>query len=144
LKACNTVVSSRINCVAYVPSHKGRRTGSSLKHRHAEQKIKQDDERKQQVINDKRDSLLATKKSAGPLTGDSLLDIDSSDDEDTIHQQPHDDDDELFPFDGMTSNEQSILLETDLSTEQQDTREATMWLGTDDGLSVLILTLPPS
>jgi hypothetical protein len=32
------------------------------------------------------------------------------------------------------SSQQYILLETDLNNEPQDTREATMWLGTDDGM----------
>lgn len=34
------------------------------------------------------------------------------------------------------SSQQYILLENDLNNEQQDTREATMWLGTDDGVYV--------
>jgi hypothetical protein len=31
------------------------------------------------------------------------------------------------------ASQQCILLESDLNNEPQDTREATMWLGTDDG-----------
>lgn len=45
--------------------------------------------------------------------------------------------DEHYPFDQISiSSQPSILLENDFTNEQQDTREATMWLGTDDGMYV--------
>jgi hypothetical protein len=37
-------------------------------------------------------------------------------------------------LDQSLASQQCILLESDLNNEQQDTREATMWLGTDDGV----------
>jgi len=39
------------------------------------------------------------------------------------------------------SSQQCILLETDVNNEQQDTREATMWLGTDDGVYVSLILI---
>jgi len=43
--------------------------------------------------------------------------------------------DDTFSLDQASiSSQQCILLETDVNNEQQDTREATMWLGTDDGV----------
>lgn len=65
-----------------------------------------------------------------PSTVESFFDIDSSDEEDasTINN------DELFTLDPSTPTQQCILLESELNNEPQDTREATMWLGTDDGM----------
>ena len=116
LKACNTVISSRITCVSYVPPNKGRRTGSSLKHRH--------------LSKDLQPSKTSEEKPTTATTGESLFDIDSSDDEETMTQMNHD---EHGIFD---ASGHSILLESDCHSEQQDTREATMWIGTDDGVSV--------
>lgn len=112
LKACNTVISSRITCVSYVPPNKGRRTGSSLKHR--------------PLTKDPQPSKTSEDKPT-TTTGESLFDIDSSDDEETTTQVNHD----MFDASG-----QSLLLESDCHSEQQDTREATMWIGTDEGMSV--------
>ena len=135
MKACNTVISSRINCVAYVPSHKGRRTGSSVKHHHHQHKQKQREEVERQedkheghVIKQEPISLL--KNPDVPTTLESFFDIDSSDDDETSTINNED----IFSLDQRTSSQQCILLESDLSNEQQDTREATMWLGTDDGM----------
>ncbi len=127
------MISSRINCVAYVPSHKNRRTGSSIKNRHAQHK--QEEEQRQQNKNqfvNKQESISILKNSDVQPTVDSLLDIDSSDDDETSTMINNDDN---CSFDQASiSSQQCILLETDLNNEQQDTREATMWLGTDDGV----------
>ena len=127
------MISSRINCVAYVPSHKGRRTGSSLKHRH--QQHKQEDEEQQSQnkhsVPAKQEASSIAKNSDTPTTVDSLLDIDSSDEEDTSTTINND---EIFSMDQTIPLQQYILLESDVNTEPQDTREATMWLGTDDGV----------
>ncbi|CAF1461333.1 unnamed protein product, partial [Adineta ricciae] len=140
IKACNTVISSRINCVAYVPSHKGRRTGSSIKHRHHQhkQKHQEDDEGERQEDKHeehllKQEAGLTMKNSDVPTTVESFFDIDSSDDEDTSTINNED----VFSIDSTTPSQQCILLESDLPNEQQDTREATMWLGTDDGIILI-------
>jgi len=50
--------------------------------------------------------------------------------------------DDTFSLDQASiSSQQCILLETDVNNEQQDTREATMWLGTDDGVYVLLILI---
>ena len=135
LKACNTVISSRINCVAYVPSHKNRRSGSSIKNRSPT--TKQIDEQQQQQQQQKQYQDMSKQESMVkvndvPPTVDSLLDIDSSDDEENTSTTINNE--ESCSFDRTSSSSQCILLETDINTEQQDTREATMWLGTDDGV----------
>ncbi|CAF3358005.1 unnamed protein product [Rotaria sp. Silwood1] len=141
LKACNTVISSRINCVAYVPSHKGRRTGSSIKHHHQnKQKQEEEDEREQNkhefIV--KQEPILISNNSDVQTTVDSLLDIDSSDDEDTLTTINNEDIFSLEQSDQtITSSQPCILLESDINNEQQDTREATMWLGTDDGIILI-------
>ena len=131
------MISSRINCVAYVPSHKGRRTGSSIKHRHHQHKQKhqevdegerQEDKHEEHLLKQEADS--PVKNSDVPTTVESFFDIDSSDDEDTSTINNED----VFSIDSTTPSQQCILLESDLHSEQQDTREATMWLGTDDGM----------
>jgi hypothetical protein len=119
------VISSRITCVAYVPAHKGRRTGSSIKQRQHKQK----EEEEELVI--KQEPILISNKSDVQTTVDSLLDIDSSDDDDTSTTINNED---PFSLDQTLSSQQCILLESELNNEQQDTREATMWLGTDDGV----------
>jgi hypothetical protein len=63
-------------------------------------------------------------------TVESFFDIDSSDDEDTSTINNED----IFSLDPKTASQQCILLESDINNEPQDTREATMWLGTDDGM----------
>ena len=131
LKACNTVISSRINCVAYVPSHKGRRTGSSIKHRPHQHKQEEEEKQKNKhepVVKQEPSSI--GNNSDAQTAVDSLLDIDSSDDEDAANTINNE---EMFLLDQAMSSQQCILLESDLNNEQQDTREATMWLGTDDG-----------
>ena len=116
MKACNTIISSRITCVAYVPpSNRHRRTGSSRKHRQEQFKEHQKEEKD-----------LLTKSTNVDQRTDSLLDIDSSDDEET---------NEFDRSNQFDFNDQSILFENDFNAEQQDTREATMWIGTDDGMS---------
>ena len=42
--------------------------------------------------------------------------------------------DESRSLDQASISSQCIILDNDLNNEQQDTREATMWLGTDDGM----------
>ncbi|CAF1236085.1 unnamed protein product [Rotaria sordida] len=138
LKACNTVISSRINCVAYVPPHKGRRTGSSIKQHQHKQK-QQDDERQENkhgfIV--KQEPISISNNSDVQTTVDSLLDIDSSDDEDTLTTINNEDIFSLDQSDQTISSQQCILLESDINNEQQDTREATMWLGTDDGIILI-------
>ncbi|CAF4326176.1 unnamed protein product, partial [Rotaria sp. Silwood2] len=138
LKACNTVISSRINCVAYVPSHKGRRTGSSIKHHHHQQKQEEDEQQQNKhglVV--KQEPILVSNNSDVQTTVDSLLDIDSSDDEDTLTTINNEDIFSLNQSDQTILSQQCILLESDINNEQQDTREATMWLGTDDGIILI-------
>ncbi|CAF3871802.1 unnamed protein product [Adineta steineri] len=142
LKACNTVISSRINCVAYVPSHKGRRTGSSIKHRHHHHQHKQKhdvegeerQEHKHEEIIPKQETNSILKTLDVQPTVESFFDIDSSDEEDTPTINNNDD---FFSLDQTVPSQQCILLESDLNNEQQDTREATMWLGTDDGIILI-------
>lgn len=137
LKACNTVISSRINCVAYVPSHKGRRTGSSSKHRQHQNIQKQQEDERHQRKNElipKEETALLLNNSDVQTTVDSLLDIDSSDDEDTLTTINHEDIFSLNQSDQTIPSQSCILLESDINHEQQDTTEATMWLGTDDGV----------
>ena len=130
------MISSRINCVAYVPSHKGRRAGSSIKQRHQQHKQKhrggdeEGEEHKHEGHHLKQEASSIVKGADVPTTVESFFDIDSSDEEDasTIN---HDD---LFTLDQNTPTQQCILLESELNNEPQDTREATMWLGTDDGM----------
>ncbi|UJR10864.1 hypothetical protein I4U23_015051 [Adineta vaga] len=143
IKACNTVISSRINCVAYIPSHKGRRTGSSIKHRHHQHKQKhpeeideeegerQEHKHEEHLLKQEASSLL--KNSDVPTAVESFFDIDSSDEEDT----PTINNEDIFTLDSSTPSQQCILLESELNNEQQDTREATMWLGTDDGIILI-------
>jgi hypothetical protein len=131
LKACNTVISSRINCVAYVPSHKNRRTGSSIKNRPSRTKQEDDDEQKHSFVS-KEEPISLIKTTDVQTTVDSLLDIDSSDDDETSTMINND---ETCSLDQTSiSSQQYILLDNDFNNEQQDTREATMWLGTDDGV----------
>ncbi|CAM2722468.1 unnamed protein product [Rotaria socialis] len=140
LKACNTVISSRINCVAYVPSHKGRRTGSSSKH-HQHQNIKKQEEDEQQKhkhgFTVKQEPISISNDTDVQTTIDSLLDIDSSDDEDTLTAINHEDIFSLNQSDQTILSQQCLLLESDINNEQQDTTEATMWLGTDDGVILI-------
>lgn len=131
------MISSRINCVAYVPSHKGRRAGSSIKHRHHQHKQKHQEEDEGERQEDKHEEHLlkqeagsSVKNSDVPTTVESFFDIDSSDDEDT----PTTNNEDVFSIYSTTPSQQCILLESELHNEQQDTREATMWLGTDDGM----------
>ncbi len=126
LKACNTVISSRINCVAYVPSHKNRRTGSSIKHRQQSHKPEEEQQRQEHIQQELISDVPTT------TTVDSLLDIDSSEDDDEASTMINND--ETRSLDQTSISSQCILLETDFNNEQQDTREATMWLGTDDGM----------
>ena len=127
LKACNTVISSAINCVAYVPPNQNRRTGSSMKNHRSQYK-----QHKHECIV-KQEAFSVLKNSESQLTVDSLLDIDSSDDDDTtttIHNE------DTCSSDRIISSFQCVLFENGRNTEQQDTRESTMWLGTDDGVFV--------
>ncbi|CAF5100923.1 unnamed protein product, partial [Rotaria sp. Silwood1] len=115
--------------------------GSSIKHHHQnKQKQEEEDEREQNkhefIV--KQEPILISNNSDVQTTVDSLLDIDSSDDEDTLTTINNED---IFSLDQsdqtITSSQQCILLESDINNEQQDTREATMWLGTDDGIILI-------
>ncbi|CAF1189906.1 unnamed protein product, partial [Didymodactylos carnosus] len=116
LKACNTVCTSKITCVAFVPAHNPKRSGGSTKRKHHPH-VKH-------VIS-----------GGGTLgaTPESLLDIDSSDDDDLNHGDTssiHTD-----RLDSLTHDifETSTLPIREEYIPEQDTREATMWLGTEDG-----------
>lgn len=126
------MISSRINCVAYVPSHKNRRSGSSIKNRSPTNKQVDEQQQQQKQHQDMNKQESMAKANEVPPTVDSLLDIDSSDDEENTSTTINNE--ESCSFDRTSSPSQCILLETDINTEQQDTREATMWLGTDDGV----------
>ena len=65
-------------------------------------------------------------------TLDSLLDIDSNDDDETITTIQNDQTSSLF--DQSSISLRSILTENDSNNEQQHTSETTTWLGTDDGV----------
>lgn len=138
MKACNTVISSRINCVAYVPSNKGRRTGSNSKNitqttdQHRDQKKVNRD---QEDFNGKQSTAATTTHSNPTRIGDSLLDIDSSDEDENGSTLIGDEHSSIVSLD---LSQQSVNIESDLHQEQQDTREATMWIGTDDGLFVFL------
>jgi hypothetical protein len=99
LKSCSAITSSRINCIGYIPSNKVRKTGNTIKIRHDEQKINN----KQELNNYQRTEGI-----------DSLLDIDSSDDD----------------GENISLNNSSI---NSFDNEEQDTREATIWIGTQNG-----------
>jgi len=91
LKSLNTITSSKINCISYIPANKNRKTTNSIKHRHHEHK--HDFISKEQSKNI-----------------DSLLDIDSSDDDDQ---------------DSLSINS----FENCLNNQQEDT----IWIGTQNG-----------
>jgi hypothetical protein len=103
LKTSNRVTSSRINSIAYVPSYQGRKSASTIR-----RSRKQEDQLSNSVVIH------------------SLLDIDSSDDED--------DDEENFsaiiPSDDRLSLDDS---NENLRPDEHDTREATIWLATQQG-----------
>ncbi|CAF1211758.1 unnamed protein product, partial [Didymodactylos carnosus] len=71
LKACNTVCTSKITCLAFIPAHNPKRNVGSAKRKHHPH-----------VKHDQHST--STEQTLG-ATPESLLDIDSSDDEDTYH-----------------------------------------------------------
>lgn len=111
LKSCNTIPSTGLTCIAYVPSSKTRRTTNIVK------QIRKQQEQKQEFTS-KGDA----NKFARTRTIDSLLEIDSSDEEENTSEE------------NLSLNDSSInVSENHLHNEQQDTRQATVWLGTRNG-----------
>ena len=106
LKSSNTVTTSRINCIVYIPSNKIRKSGNTTKIRHDENQI--DLINKEEIItNNERSECI-----------DSLLDTDSSDDDN----------------DNASLNNCSInSFESDLNNEELDTKDPTIWIGTQNG-----------
>jgi hypothetical protein len=109
LKSFNAITSSRINCVGYIPSNKVRKTGNTIK-------IRQDEHEHDLVNKPESDTV------ERPRNIDSLLDIDSSDEEELNNQ-------DNFSLDDSSINS----FESKINHEEQDTREATLWLGTQNG-----------
>ena len=111
LKGSNRVSSSRINSIAYVPSYQGRKTASAIR-RHR----KQEDQLSNSVVIH------------------SLLDIDSSDDDEVDEENfsaiiPADD---RFSLNDSRENLRPDEQDSPPSTGH-DTREATIWLATQQG-----------
>lgn len=103
LKSSNRVTSSRINSIAYVPSYQGRKSASTIR-----RSRKQEEELSNSVVIH------------------SLLDIDSSDDEDDVGLA----EEEINPSDDRFSWNDS---NENLRPDEHDTREATIWLATQQG-----------
>jgi hypothetical protein len=99
VKYSNPITSSGINCIAYIPTNRIRGKSNSIKHVYHQ--AKHDFLRKQESNN-----------SETIPTIDSLLDIDSSDDDE----------------DNLSLNDSSI--DDHFNNEQQNVKEATIWLGT--------------
>jgi hypothetical protein len=119
LKSSSRVTSSRINSVSFVPPYRARTSGSTVR----------------------RCQPTGTSRSRDDT--ESLLDIDSTDDEETgslamssdelsvpdddehEHEHGHDDGDDAE----SVSSSSNVRVDN----EAQDTREATIWLGTEHG-----------
>ena len=119
LKSYTTISSSSLDCLAYVPSnsHQRRSTATSKEHR-------AHDEDKDPLVTGRHSHDYAEKRNVH-----SLLDIDSSDDEDNVSSR--------FPSDDLLSLHGSeprtstwTLRDNPLADEQQqyDTRQATLWI----------------
>lgn len=109
LKYFHTIPSSGINCIGYIPSIKNRRITNMIQ--------ENDNQNKQNIITKKRLNHFGR-----TTTIDSLLEINSSDE------------DEFNNEDNSSLNDLSInISENHLNNEQIDTRQATVWLGTNNG-----------
>ncbi|CAF3389737.1 unnamed protein product [Rotaria sp. Silwood1] len=123
LKSSNKIPLSGINCIGYIPSNKTRRSSVNI--------TKQEDDHGHHHHHhhhrghDKRNSVFQEQLNtySKARTIDSLLEIDSSDDDDVINNEEN-----------LSLNESSSnLSETNLNNEHSETRQATIWLGTRDG-----------
>ncbi|CAF3382695.1 unnamed protein product [Rotaria sp. Silwood1] len=124
LKSSNKIPLSGINCIGYIPSNKTRRSSVNI--------TKQEDDHDHNHHHhhhhrghDKRNSVFQEQLNtySKARTIDSLLEIDSSDDDDVINNEEN-----------LSLNESSSnLSETNLNNEHSETRQATIWLGTRDG-----------
>ena len=119
LKSCTTISSSSIDCLAYVPSNSQHRRSTAMSKDH-----RVHDEDKDPLVIERHPHDYAEKRNVH-----SLLDIDSSDDEDnTSSRFPSDDLLSLHGSEPRTST--WTLRDNPLADEQQqyDTRQATMWI----------------
>ncbi|CAF1140330.1 unnamed protein product [Adineta steineri] len=104
VKSFNGITLSDIKCIAYIPSNKIRQKASSIKSTNHERKT----------------SYLTKQPSTNSddtIPIDSLLDSDTSDDDDISHD------------DNLSLN----TVEEDFINEQQISKDATLWLGTENG-----------
>ncbi|CAF1262464.1 unnamed protein product [Rotaria magnacalcarata] len=111
LKSANRIPSSGLNSIGYIPCNKGRQTTSII--------TKGYHQRKHNFISQEQSNNYLKS-----IAIDSLLESDSSDD----------DDDNINNRDNLSLNDSSIdIVENHSNKEQQDTTQASMWIGTQNG-----------
>lgn len=141
VSSCNTVCNSRITCMKCVPPYRAKRSNGHLRRSKdrgqkeieiaAESKIERSEaisnainsNRKRQLIQQLSDPLSVN------FEGESLLDYDSSDEDDLESQSGAEERD----FQTCTPPTPASNIPQAIQNFSQDAKHSTMWIGNDDG-----------